>query len=196
MSSKLVFREHDHTYWLGDKQIPSVSTILAKTIFKDKYKDIDTNVLENAAQFGTAVHYAVETGNTFHLTDLEFTVYYRYLKLVERIGLKPLEHEKRVHYQDLYAGTFDMIAEVDNKLVLCDVKTTYELDLEYIGWQLSLYELAYGKRFDGLYAIWTPKRKSAEFREVKRKSLMELGALLTEFYGKDIWLLESEFIDE
>jgi len=182
----LTFVESTHIYTLNGKEVPSVSTILGATLFKDKYSGVDEWVLKKAAEFGTAVHYAIETNEIFMLTDEQYTVYKRYLNLKKRVGLKPLTHEIRVHLDNLYAGTFDMEATIGDDMCLCDVKTTYDLDLEYISWQLSLYELASKKRYDKLYAIWTPKRKGAELREVKRRTREELEMILSMYYQKDI----------
>lgn len=180
------FVDETHTYYLNNKEIPSVSTILGETLFKDKYAGVSDEVLERAAEFGTNVHKAIELDMTFMLSDEELEVYKKWLFLKARRNIKPYEKEQKVHLDTLYAGTYDMEAIVDGQTALCDVKTTYELDLEYISWQLSLYELASRKKFDKLYAIWTPKRKGAELREVERKTQQELEFILTLYYGKKI----------
>lgn len=184
------FIEETHTYLLNGKKLPSVSTILGDTIFSDKYAGVDEYILRRAAQFGTNVHKAIELEMTFMLNDEELEVYKKWLFLKERKGIEPYKKENKVHLDELYAGTYDMEAMINGEKCLCDIKTTYELDLEYISWQLSLYELASGKRFDKLYAIWTPKRQSAELREVKRRTQTELEALLTMYYGEEIDLSE------
>ena len=74
-----------------------------------------------------------------------------------------------------------MIAQIGSDKCLCDIKTTAELDKEYLSWQLSFYELATGKRFDKLYAIWLPKGKLGQLVEIKRKPQKELLRKLEEF---------------
>lgn len=176
------FVESTHTYLLNGVIIPSVSTILKATIFKDKYKDVHPVILQNAAQFGKNVHKAIETGFDIFLTDKENVVFNRYKRLITKHDITPIEHEKIV-YTDTYAGTLDMIATVNGVNSLIDIKTTYQLDRDYLSWQLSLYEFAYGKQFDKLYCIWLPKRKGAELVEIERKSKEEIEDLLRGYHN-------------
>ena len=74
-----------------------------------------------------------------------------------------------------------MIARIKNNLCLCDIKTTAELDEEYLSWQLSYYEMAVGKKFDKLYAIWLPKKDIGQVVEIKRKTKKEFMKKLKEF---------------
>lgn len=74
-----------------------------------------------------------------------------------------------------------MIANVKGYLSLCDIKTTAELDEEYLSWQLSYYELAMGKTFEKLYAIWLPKKGIGQIVEIKRKPREVLIKKLNEF---------------
>ena len=179
------FIADSHTYLVDGVIVPSVSTILSATIFKDKYKDVSPHVLAKAAEFGTGVHLAVETGEWLHLDDKQYQVYQNYLELVRIENIEPYAHEQIVHYGLEYAGTFDMEAVIKGLYCLCDVKTTYNLDREYLSWQLSMYELASGKRFDKLYAIWLPKRKGAELVEIERKTEQQIKELLEVYYEKN-----------
>lgn len=172
------FIESTHQYVVDGVLVPSITTILKATIFKDKYASIPEDVLERAAIFGSNVHKAIETGEWFHLNDEEYDVYLRYLNLVKQAQIKPYANEQMVHYGFHYAGTFDMEAMVDIDDCLLDVKTTYNLDREYLSWQLSMYEMAKGKRYDKLYAIWLPKRKGAQLIEIERKSKDEIMELI------------------
>ena len=74
-----------------------------------------------------------------------------------------------------------MIADISGAICLCDIKTTAELDEEYLSWQLSYYELAMGKTFDKLYAIWLPKKGIGVLKEIKRKPKQLLIKKLNEF---------------
>ena len=181
------FDESTHTYTYNGKVLPSVSTILGATIFKDKYKDVDPYILQRAAQFGTGVHKAIEIDDYFGLDDVQYTVFKRYKRLCKKHDIKPIAHEQIV-YTDKYAGTLDMIAMIQSFNSLTDVKTTYSLDREYLSWQLSLYEMAYMKlynkpQFDKLYCIWLPKRKGAELVEIERKSEEQIKELIEVYYA-------------
>jgi hypothetical protein len=176
------FIKDTHTYLVDGIIVPSVSTILKDTIFADKYKDVPDFVLRNAAEFGTAIHNAVEHESDEGLDETQYLVYSRYLKLKDECGINPIEQEQIIHHHFDYAGTFDMIAEINGEKCLVDIKTTYILDIEYLSWQLSLY--AYAKQFDGkLYAIWLPKRKGAKLVEIPHKTHYEIHELLEVYHA-------------
>ena len=176
------FLKDTHTYLVDGIIVPSVSTILSQTIFADKYKDVPDFVLQRAAEFGTAIHNAIEHDSDDGLTDEQQVVYNRWLKLKAKHNIKAVEQEQIIHLGHQYAGTFDMMAEINGELCLVDIKTTYNLDKEYLSWQLSLY--AYAKEFGGkLVAIWLPKRKGAELFEIEPKPHYEIDKLLEVYYA-------------
>lgn len=176
------FIEQGHLYLVDGVITPSITTILKATIFADKYNGVSDDVLRRAAYFGTQVHKAIEIADNFHLDDEQGVVYQRYLELVKTHNIKPISHEIMVHYGYDYAGTLDMEAVIDDLDCLVDVKTTYTLDLEYLSWQLSLYEMARGKVYDKFYCIWLPKRKGAKLVEIPRKPKDELLKLIEVYY--------------
>ena len=164
MQNKLIFDEADHTYTIHGKLIPSVSLIVG-LILGDNYKGIPMQILNKAAEFGTDVHKFIELYNETCI--IEYGGDYKKLHCVnEWIRLseefdKIIESEQSVHYDDLYAGTFDSIALKGNKRVLLDYKTTNKFHEERVTLQLNLYRLAYrwltGKKVDELCAVWLPK---------------------------------------
>jgi len=177
------FIKETHTYLVDGVLTPSATTVLKETIFSNKYANIPQYILDKAAEFGTNVHLAIEINDYLHLNDVEYQVFDKYLKLVKTENIKPIQHELMVNYGFSYAGTLDMIGEVDGVLSLIDVKTTSILDKEYLSWQLSLYEMAYCKMygsrpFEKFYAIWLPKRGNAKLTEIERKSETEIMELI------------------
>lgn len=180
----LEYIEETHQYLYNGVLIPSVSGILHKYLFKDKYKDVPNNILNAKAVYGSEVHKAIEdleNGKDYEIINIyqELSIE-QYLELKEKNNLEVIEQEKMVCYKGIYAGRFDMIANINGELSLVDIKTTAQLDLEYLSWQLSLYELAYGKRFKKLYALWLPKKELGKLVEIKRKSKKEIEKLLEE----------------
>ena len=115
------------------------------------------------------------------LTYIQEASLRQYLKLKNRYNIDVLEQEMMIQFEKKYAGRFDMIANVKGYLSLCDIKTTAELDEEYLSWQLSYYELAMGKTFEKLYAIWLPKKGIGQIVEIKRKPREVLIKKLNEF---------------
>ena len=181
------FFEDTHTYLVDGYKVPCVSDIL-HFIFPNKYKGVDKKILSNKAQYGSIVHKAIECLeqnleipklNIYQELSLE-----QYKKLKKKYNIQVLSQEKQVEYRSLYAGTYDMIAKVNNISSLIDIKTTAQLDIEYLSWQLSYYELAIGKRFKKLYCLWLPKKGLGELIEIKRKSKKELLKKLEEYYNE------------
>lgn len=154
-------------------------------IFPNKYKNIPNSILNAKADYGTVIHKAIEEyENDKPLPNLNYiqeASINQYLMLKQCHRIKVLEQEKMIHYKNKYAGRFDMIAKIGRKTCLCDIKTTSELDEEYLSWQLSLYEFAYGKKFDKLYAIWLPKKDLGELIEIERKEEREILKVLEDY---------------
>lgn len=175
--------DKEHLYLYDGVIIPSVSDIL-KYIFPDKYKGIDLSIIQNKALYGTKLHEMIQS------IDEGIFVQSRGLKLCLRASLeqyeiikndnsiKILSQEQIVCYNGIYAGRYDKEAMVNDELALIDIKTTAQLDKEYLSWQLSFYELASGKKYDKLYVIWLPKKEKGKIIEIERKSKKELLDIL------------------
>lgn len=191
------FLEEPHIYLVDGVITPSVSEIL-HFIFPEKYKNVSSYILNKKAQYGTTIHQSVEmlennlktmsieeafnvTVQALDLNYIQEVSLHQYLKLKDKYQIEVIEQEQMIHFKNYYAGRFDMIARIKNNLCLCDIKTTAEFDEEYLSWQLSYYEMAVGKKFDKLYAIWLPKKDIGQVVEIKRKTKKELMKKLKEF---------------
>lgn len=200
------FLEDPHIYLVDGIITPSVSEIL-HYIFPDKYKGVNKKILSKKAEYGTTIHESIEmyeaniktmsineafdvTIQAKELSYIQEASLRQYLKLKNRYNIDVLEQEMMIQYERKYAGRFDMIANINGAISLCDIKTTAELDEEYLSWQLSYYELAMGKTFDSLYAIWLPKKGIGMLKEIKRKPKELLIKKLNEF----LEVYESETI--
>ncbi len=201
----LEFVEEGHIYLLDGVIIPSVSEIL-HFIFPNKYKNVPVEILNKKADYGTKLHSAIEiyeknlkamseeqaletTIIALELNYIQVASLKQYISLKSKNKIEVIEQEQIIHYKDDYAGRFDMIARVDKDYCLCDIKTTSELDKEYLSWQLSLYAYAYNflnkkNHFDKLYAIWLPKKQLGELVEIKIKTKKEIEKVLKEFKEK------------
>ena len=193
----ITFIEKPHIYLVNGVITPSVSEIL-HFIFPNKYSGIPDWILERKSKYGTKIHESVEmyeaniktmtldeafdvTVQAMDLNYIQEASLRQYVKLKRENNINVLEQEKMIEHEGKYAGRFDMIANVRNESSLCDIKTTAELDEEYLSWQLSYYELAMGKTFDKLYAIWLPKKGLGVLKEIKRKPKELLLEKLKEF---------------
>lgn len=185
---EIEYLDEEHIYLCNGVIVPSVSQVL-HLIFPDKYKNVDKKILNAKAKYGTQLHNYIEQYEngliTQELNYIQEASFRQYLKLKDKYGIEVLEQEQIVNYKDIYAGRFDMTANVVTDYCLCDIKTTAELDKEYLSWQLSLYEYASGKKFDKLYAIWLPKKDLGKLVEIERKSKEEIEKLLKKV--EEIW---------
>ena len=178
------FIEETHQYLVEGILTPSVTQILKK-VFPHKYEGVDERILEQKSIYGTKLHKCIEMIEkkkpkkpiAYCKRYLNIDIYQeeslkQYLAIKEKYNIEVLESEKQVQYKGLYAGTLDMVAKVNGKVKVIDIKTTYELDKEYVGWQDSYYELAYHwqehKKVDGLMCLWLPKKHLGDLYEVER----------------------------
>lgn len=191
------FLEAEHIYLKDGIIVPSVSEIL-HFIFPNKYSNVPKEILNKKAEYGTKVHESIEifekTGEIIELNTLQELSFEQYLKLKDKWNVEVIDQEQMVSYEMYYCGRFDMIANVKKEYCLCDIKTTAELDKEYLSWQLSFYELAYGKQFDKLYAIWLPKRDIGQIVEIERKPKEKLLEILKNFEERRNAEIEPEDI--
>lgn len=179
------FISESHTYLYQGVIVPSVTSILSSTIFRKMYEGVPKYILNNKAQFGTNVHRAIETDDSSHLNQVEMISYQQWLKLKERYEIAPKKQEILVHYEDLYCGTLDMIAVVNDELIINDIKTTAKLDEDYLSWQLSFYKYAYEQMFNENlvkgYVTWLPKKELGQFIEIPFKTKDEVLSLVAEY---------------
>ena len=183
------FIEDGHIYLNDGVIIPSVSEIL-HFIFPNKYKDVDPVILQKKAEYGSIMHEAIECfeqrKNLPELDANQRFSFTQYIRLKAKNKIQVIAQEQMINYFNDYAGRFDMIANVNGFLSLCDIKTTAVLDKEYLSWQLSFYELAHRSMyhtpaFEKLYAIWLPKKSYGQLIEIERKPTTELLRVLKEF---------------
>ena len=134
------FLEESHTYIYEGVIIPSVSEVM-NPLSEKKYATISKARLENAADRGTRVHKAVEefekTGK--HTDDLEIRPYLMAYRIAKKLHkFEVFDNEKRLT-NGRYAGTLDMIAKLDGKLIIIDLKATSVINYELLEVQLAAY---------------------------------------------------------
>lgn len=184
------FLEDSHTYLKDGIIIKSVTQIL-QMIFPDKYKNINSKILNKKAQFGSKGHAIIEhldlsdldkcSDEIKQIGNIDLQICIReYLRLVQKFNLVPLEQEQIVSYENKYCGTLDMIGNVGKYYCLLDIKFTAELDEEYLSWQLGMYQLAKKIKFDKCYCVWLPKNKLGQLVEIIPKEKEEILRKLEE----------------
>ncbi len=181
---KVVFRETDHTYWLGDKQLISVTRLLKKHGLATDYTGISEEVLEKAANKGTLVHKEIENyikngevGFTSELSDfIDITAELGFTAEDSEIILPAGEIPDDKVDDYFYAGTADLIGKIGDGYALADLKTTAKVDKRAYAWQLALYERLCGVKFDKLYIFHLGKNSKAI--PIERISDAEVDRLL------------------
>lgn len=163
----LEYFDDTHTYIYDGVILPSVTQII-KVKFGHKYDGVPAFVLQRASVKGTAVHSAIERYCKFD-EDSELPELYNFKFLRDHYGFKVLGNEIPIvlfqYDKPVCAGRLDLVLEQDGKTGLADIKRTYNLDKEYLAYQLNLYRLAYQQCYDTNIEFL----KGVHLREEKRQ---------------------------
>lgn len=207
-ASKVIFDPSNHTYWLDGKELKGITGVLSRRIFKNKYKDVNSEVLFRAATRGTNIHNECEMYDSLGILP-ETVEGQNYIKLME--GCDILHSEYIVSDNENYASAIDKVFIKDGKLCLGDIKTTYSFDKEYVSWQLSIYKYFFelnntSIKVEKIYGIWL-RGDVAELIEVEDKGsenvirLLECDLNDTEFFSPtfsdetELIRVESELVE-
>lgn len=185
---EIEFDEETHTYLINGMIVPSVTQLIHKK-FPTMYSNVPQSILKASAELGNAVHLAIENDGKGldipNLTIQQEVCFEEYLRLKKEHNINPIENEKLVHFKDVYCGTLDMIADVNYTRSLIDVKTTTNLNREYLEWQLGLYlyalkSMGYEQNFGAFYALHIPKGKLGQLVSITPKKDKEIEQFLKE----------------
>ena len=146
----LEFIEITHTYIYDGIVLPSITQML-KVKFGNKYDGIPSDVLERAAEQGTALHKAIED---YEKQGIESPVpelrNYKFLKRM--FSFECVDNEVPVvlfHDDDPIAcGRLDLVIKEGDEIGIGDIKRTSVLDKNYLAYQLNLYRIAYQQCYD------------------------------------------------
>lgn len=165
----LEYDDTTHTYLVNGVIVPSVTQVM-QVKFGNKYEGIRSDVLNRAAERGTAIHKAIE--NYCKGMDDGSKEVHNFNFLMNYYKIKPVKNEVpiilMVDNQPVIAGRLDLVLQENDTLCLADIKTTSQLDKEYLAYQLNLYRLgymqSYGEKIDKLYGLHLrgDKRKLVE----------------------------------
>lgn len=146
--SAIAFKEADHTYWLDGRRLPGVTEIL-KIATHDDFRFVDPAVLARNAALGTAVHALIEADckgaaqAAFEAAPFDALPYFdMWRHFILTSGFRVIASELRVHSPRYgYAGTLDLIGELNGRLALVDAKRTASVPRS-AGPQTAAYEQA------------------------------------------------------
>jgi hypothetical protein len=179
------FNEADHTYWLGDKLLPNVTSLLQKHGLYPCYNGVDPCYAERGKLIHQEIENYIKNGEIGFTNELQ-----DFIRFVKEHDLYSLKSEVRLYCPKL-AGTADLIARtVDENIcdfpiefVLVDYKTGSKVDKEACRWQLTLYRYLYFVMF----GVWINRLKV--FHLCENSKIIELEPIPQEEVDR---LLECE----
>lgn len=156
--SDVRFDADAHKYWLGEKELSGITSLLGRTVFKDKYKGVSQEVLSKAASRGSNVHFEVSMYESASIAP-ECTEAKNYVEKI-RPTLDAWCSEYLISDNEAYASSIDLVAHDGDGASLYDIKTNKGgIDKEYVSWQLSCYAYLFEKqnpdiKVKNIAAIW------------------------------------------
>lgn len=194
--SPVMFNDVAHTYALGCKRLSGVTQLLHRTLFADKYKGVSQAVLNKAADYGHNIHEQIELVDALGVTSSSPAVQ-AYLEMKAAMSLTTIANEYLVSDEDYVASSIDIVF---HDFTLADIKTTSQLDMAYLSWQLSMYAYLFEKqnpqyKVPRLLAIWLPKPRYGKpmVVEVPRKSSDALKVIIA--WGKSLTIKTNNNIN-
>lgn len=178
-TSPVKFIEEPHSYWLGDKQLQGITAMITRHLFSSKYNNVPEEILAHAASKGSLVHKEIE--DHIKSKEIGFTDEFHQWYVNKSYGRDRLAAEYLVSDNKNFATKIDIVQHTDYGYNLRDIKTTYNLDKNYLQWQLSicayLFEIQTGLKVNKLYGDWVRADSYKEI-ELERISVDKVKSLL------------------
>lgn len=153
IQSAVIFNEEQHTYSLGDKQLSGITSIIKRYLFANMYANVSQAVLNKAAERGTRVHNLIQLWTMGILSQDDIEELQPFLDALSNAGLVQHESEYLVSDNESVASSIDLVClDKDSNFILCDIKTTAVLHMDYLAWQLSIYAYLFEHQNPGLKA--------------------------------------------
>lgn len=202
----LEYDDESHTYLCDGLIVPSV-TELIRDYLGSKYDGVPADVLAEAARKGTLLHKVIESAERsgeaekYELSPEEKEMsdeFASYLRLKKENGLTCEGNEMPlvICYKGriVAAGRMDMLAtNGDGELGVIDFKRTYELDDEYLAFQLTLYGMGLKYSYNiepAFYACMWLRGKRGRFVPYKPIE-KQVGEMLDEFLMREAEIGEN-----
>ena len=165
--SGVMFLEECHSYFLNGKELKGITGMIERQLFPNKYDNVPKSVLDKAAELGTAIHKGCQMYDEIMIDNglPQVAVYKKLLEKDFPTG-KVIANEYIVTDGEYFASPIDKVIQVtENMVAIVDVKSTYELDKEYVSWQTSIYKYLFEKqnpgiKVGGLLCLWLPKNEN------------------------------------
>lgn len=198
--SPIRFDAIEHTYTAPDgRQLRGITGLLKERLGLASYDGVSREVLQRAAKRGSEVHRLCEDWDNIGHYPEDNEDAKAYIDLQAKEGLNHVCSEYLVSDGHTYASPIDKVFKRGVVYDLADIKTTYDLDKEYVSWQLSIYAFFFEMQnpllnLGNLYAIHLKKGK-AKMVQVERKPIDQVRKLLytTEPMNVDPYAMPSKW---
>lgn len=134
----VVFHEDTHTYDYEGRQLKGITKIIKERLFPDEYANVPDYILQKAADFGHKIHSDIELYDNGVPVESEYVDTYENLKV--KNNLINVCNEYLVSDLKEFASSIDIVMQRGDEIILVDTKTTYNLNRDYVAWQLSVYK--------------------------------------------------------
>lgn len=170
------FIEETHQYFDGEKELISVTTLMKKHGLAPNYDGVNAEVLRAKAERGSLIHKEIEDyikQGSVGFTE-ELAQFADYLKVW---GIEVIKSEE-IAYNDITAGTVDLLLKDNGTLVIADIKTTATLHKDAVSWQLSIYAYLLGLDINKGQAFHFDKNGKLDVVDISLKPVAEVEKLM------------------
>lgn len=162
-NDEIRFDEIEHRYYVRNRELPSVSSIL-RPLSEKLYSAIPAGILQKAANRGIKVHKSIEMYELYGIETNEEVVkeYFTQYRIAKRLEQFEVVASELMLTNNEFCGMIDMIAKKDNKLIIIDVKATSKINYENLSAQLAgYYELSIhnGIKIEDTYVLHLEKTR-------------------------------------
>ena len=183
MTGTFRFNEEDHSYWIGEQRIPSVTGILRDAGLLNYHGSSDYHM-----ERGTFVHRATEMidKGTLDWDSLDDTLRpycEAYQKFIDDVKPKIILSEKPMyHPQFMYAGTLDRMVKMNGLTSLIDIKSgsphpATALQISAYAELIGINENVYVSKASVLYLRDDGMYRLDEIKDLKRNLQIFLASL-------------------
>ena len=152
INNGVIFKEEEHEYWLGDKQLFGITSAIQHQVAKSEYDNCPEYLIKKAGQYGSDVHKSIQRLiNDFEHDGTVETEDFR--ELTKDMSIEACEYN--VSDLEHWASNIDVITRVsDNEFDLYDIKTysnskLTKTQLLKAKFQLSLYSMLFEGQVKG-----------------------------------------------
>lgn len=140
INNGVLFKEEEHEYWLGDKQLFGITGAIQRQVAGHEYDDCPEYLIKRAGEYGTSVHKSIER----LINDFEHdgTVEVEdFRNLTADLNIEASEYN--VSDLEYYASNIDLVCRLsDTEFALYDVKTYSNAKLNKAQMTKARYQLS------------------------------------------------------